>query len=160
MTAALERPGSPLRALWLYLSSTAALWVLWTLAWLVIGRVEGESQGAFWGLAVYLVYVDGILIGLVANAVVWFTLGWLIDAKARPAWPWQLALGLVLGGWIAVGFRDANPYALIAGAVITVGGFVLGPMLAERTFVSANWRIAVASTMAVLLGSVVAALWW
>ena len=110
------------------------------VAWLILARLKESSHDEFWGLAVYLVYVVGILGGLVANAVVWFTLGWLIDAKARPVWPWQLALGLVLGGWIAVGFRDINPYALIAGAVITVGGFVLGPLLAEHTFVSSPWR--------------------
>ena len=157
-SAALTRPGSPQRALWLYLSSTASMWALWTLAWLVIARVQEHDHDEFWGLAVYIVYVVGTVLAIALNAVVWFTLGWLIDAKARPPWPWYVAVGIVLGAWIAIAFWSTNLYSLIAGLVIAVGGYVVGPAVAQRAFRSRGWRIAVASVVAAAVLAVVAVL--
>ena len=148
---ALTRPGSPQRPPWLYLSSTAVMWVLWSLAGIVIGRFQDHSNDEFWGLAVYVAYVFGTMTMLVLNAVVWLTLGWLIDAKARLQWPWYLAIGVVLGGWVTVSLWSSNRYSLIAGAVICLGGFVIGPAVAQLTFRSRGWRIAVAAVVAAAL---------
>ena len=78
------------------------MWVLWSVAGIAIGRFQDHSHDEYWGLAVYVAYVVGTVLMLVLNAVVWFTLGWLIDAKARPQWPWYVAIGVVLGAWITV----------------------------------------------------------
>ena len=131
------------------------MWALWSLAVLVIARVEDHSHGEFWGLAVYIAYVVGTVLALVLNAVVWFTLGWLADAKARQPWPWYLAIGFVLGAWITVAFWAPNLYSLIAGLVICVGGFVVGPLVARQAFRSRAWRMAVAAVVAAAFLAVV-----
>ena len=131
------------------------MWTLWSLAGLAIGRFQEHSNDEYWGLAVYVAYVVGTVLAIVLNAVVWFTLGWLIDAKARPPWPWYLAIGLVLGAWIAVAFWSTNLYSLIAGLVIAVGGYIVGPAVAQRALRSRGWRIAVASVFAAALLAVV-----
>ena len=134
------------------------MWALWSLAVLVLARVEDHAHDELWGLAVYVAFVVGTVVALVLNAVVWFTLGWLIDAKARPPWPWYLAIGLVLGAWIAVAFWAPNLYSLMAGLVITVGGFVLGPAVAQRAFVSGAWRMGVAAIVAAAFLAIVVVL--
>ena len=129
--------------------------MLWSVAGIAIGRFQDHSNDEYWGLAIYVAYVVGTVLAIVLNAVVWFTVGWVIDAKARPQWPWYLAIGLVLGAWITVAFWSTNLYSLIAGLVIAVGGYIVGPTVAQRAFRSRGWRIGVASVFAAALLAVV-----
>ena len=152
-----ERRGSWTRGLWLFLSSTAVMWILWGLMWAAVIAFVDHSDQEFWPLVVFIVYVLGTLAVLAANVVVWFTVGRLIDAKAPRPWALHLVVGLVLGGGAAIALRDANPYALIAGlGVIALGGFGLGPVVAARTFASVPWRIAVGTTAGLGVLSLVA----
>jgi|GEM_PF-3301485 len=154
-----ERPGSWTRGLWLFLSSVAVMWILWGLMWAAQLALVDHSTNEFWELTVYIVYVVGTIVAFAIALVVWMTLGRLIDAKARRPWAWYLLVGLVLGGWLAIALRDANPYALITGlGVVALGGFGLGPLVAQRAFVAVSWRIAVAVTVGLGVVSLVAVL--
>jgi len=159
VTDGYERRGSWTRGLWLWLSSSAVAWVLWGLMWAVEFAVNDHSTDEFWPLALYFLYVAGTIAFLAINAVIWFTIGRLVDVKARTPWPWYILIGAVLGGWLAIGLRDANPYALIAGlGVIAAGGYGIGPWVAGRTFESTPWRIGVGVTMGLGIASVVGAM--
>lgn len=152
-----ERRGSWTRGLWLWLSSVAVMWILWGLMWAAVIALVDHSDQEFWPLVVFIVYVLGTLVVLAGSLVVWFTLGRLIDARARRPWAWHLLVGGVLGGAVAIALRDANPYALVAGlGVIALGGFGLGPLVASRAFGSVPWRVAIGTTVGLGCASIVA----
>ena len=155
---ALARPGSFKRAWWLYLSSTAAMWVLWAIAGLAVALGQDHSNDEYWGLAVYVAVVIGTVLVFLLNAIVWFSVGWLIDAKANPTWPWYLAIGVVLGTYITFALWAPDRYSLIAGHVIAIGGFVIGPLVARWAFGSHAWRVAVTVTIIAALASIVVVL--
>ncbi len=151
--------GSWTRGLWLFLASTAVVWVLWGLMWALQLALVDHSTNELWELTVYIVYVVGTIVFLAVNLVVWFTLGRLVDVKASRPWPWYLLIGGVFGGLLAIALRDANPYAFITGVgVIALGGYGLGPVVAARTFVSVPWRVAVGTTVGLGIASLVAVL--
>jgi len=149
----LSRPGSFSRAVWLYMSTTALVWAMWALLWLTsVWGQDLTSNDLGTGIWLLEFVVVTVLVFLL-NALFWMPLAWLIDANS-PTWPWYLGLGIVFGAWIPFALGTGPMLARVAESAILIGGFVVGPMLAQKTFRSRRWRTAVTVVIVAALASV------